>query len=273
MDVHPTAVIAAGAELADDVVVGPHCFVGPRVRLAAGCVLHSHVVIDGDTHVGDDCQFWPHSVIGTSAQHRDSDFEGRLRIGAHNRFRESVTVNVGSRAGRGITELGESNLLLAGAHVAHDASLGNHVTMTNSAMAAGHTSIADHAVIGAMVGLHQFARVGRLAMLGAGAMVPRDAPPYALVQGDRARIRGVNLVGMRRAGLDQDEVATIKRTYRLLFWRPEAFAARVARVRRELGGHPRVDEILAFLDGSRRGVLMARGRSDPGEPELQESGD
>ncbi len=266
MDVHPTAVIAEGAELGKGVRVGPYCVIGGSVRLADGCQLHSHVVIDGDTEIGPACEFWPFAVIGTTAQHRDPDHRAtdRLRIGAHNRFREAVTVHLGSHKDQGVTAIGNHNLFLAGCHVAHDATIGDHVTMTNGAMAAGHTVIADRAVLGAMVGLHQFARVGRLAMLGAGAMAARDVPPFALVHGDRARVRGVNQMGMRRAGLTLEDIAVVKRAFRQLFWRADALVERIERLR-ELGDHPLVAEIVTFLQGTRRGVIMARGRGIPTE--------
>lgn len=215
--------------------------------------------------LGPDCHVWPQAVLGTMAQHRDSDPEqelGKLRIGSGNRFREGVTINAGTPAHGGVTTLGNDNLLLAGAHIGHDATVGNNVTMTNVSMAAGHTIIQDRAVIGAMVGMHQFARVGRLAMLAAGAMMPKDAPPYAMVHGDRARIRGVNLIGMRRAGLSQDDISTVKRAYRMLFWRNEVLSDRCDRVEDELGDNHLVAEILTFMRGTSRGVLMARGRSD-----------
>ena len=271
MDVHPTAVIAKGADLGEGVQIGPYCVIGPRVRLGDRCRLHAHVVVDGDTEIGPDCECWPNVVLGTAAQHRefDSGSVGGLRIGARNRFREGCTVHTGTPKDQAITRIGNDNMFLAGAHVAHDAIIGDHVTMTNGAMTAGHSIVEDRAVLGALVGLHQFARIGRLAMIGGGAMVARDAPPFSLVQGDRAKIRGVNLIGLRRAGVSQEDVAVLKRAFRMLFWRIVPMAERVERTRRELGDHAFVAEVLHFLQGSKRGVIMARGHPDSNDERLE----
>ena len=262
MDVHPTAIIHDGARLGADVTVGPYCVIGPLVRLGDRCRLHAHVVIDGDTHIGHDTEIWPYASVGYVAQDKklgpDSPM-GSLRIGAHNKIREYVTINPGTPKGTGVTKIGDHNMLLIGAHIGHDAEFGSHIVMTNGSMAAGHTTIADRAILGAMVGVHQFCRVGKLVMLAAGAMVPKDAPPYAMVHGDRARIRGVNVIGMRRAGMSLDDVAVVTRAYRMLFWRSEIMPSRLEKVRSVWGDHPLVTEILDFMEGTKRGVLMARG--------------
>jgi UDP-N-acetylglucosamine acyltransferase len=269
MDVHPTAIIHDGARLGADVSVGPYCVVGPLVRLGDRCRLHAHVVIDGDTHIGHDTEIWPYASIGYIAQDKkltpDSPM-GALRIGAHNKIREYVTISPGTPKGTGVTKLGDHNMLLIGSHIGHDAELGSHIVMTNGSMTAGHTTIADRAILGAMVGVHQFCRVGRLVMLAAGAMCSKDAPPFAMVHGDRARIRGVNVIGMRRAGMSLADVAVVKRAYRLLFWRSEVISSRLEKVRATMGDHPLVNEILEFIEGTKRGVLMARGgRADLGD--------
>jgi UDP-N-acetylglucosamine acyltransferase len=267
MRVHSTAIVREGARIGADVEIGPYCVIGPEVRLGDGCRLHSHVTVEGDTHVGSRCEIWPFASLGAIAQDRKIDRRSRggvLRIGARNVFREHVTISPGTPAG-GATVVGDDNMLLIGAHIGHDVTVGNQTVFTNSAMAAGHTSIDDRAVIGAMVGIHQFCRVGKLAMLGAGAMLPKDAPPFAMVHGDRARIRGVNVIGMRRAGYSGDDVAVVKRAFRALFWRAEVMHVRVEKTRAAFGEHPLVAEILEFMRGTKRGVLMARGRSDPGE--------
>lgn len=266
MDIHPTAIIADGAKLGADVRVGPYCVVGPRVVLGDRCRLHAHVVIDGRTRIGDDCEMYPFSVLGTTPQDKklSGDSGGELVVGSNNKFREHVTVHGGTPFGSGITRVGDNNMLLAGAHVGHDATVGNNIVFTNGAAVAGHSQVQDNAILGAMVGVHQFARVGRMAMIGAGSMVSRDAPPFALVQGDRARLVGVNLVGLKRQGWSVDDVAIIKRAYRQLFWRTEPLAERLESVRNAFGEHPRVREILAFVADSKRGVIRPRGKLEVG---------
>ncbi len=267
MAVHPTAIIEDGAEIGEDVTIGPYSVIGPQVRIGSGCRLHAHVIVDGDTEIGPGCEIWPFASVGATPQDKKlqpDDEIGRLRIGAHNKIREYVTINPGTPKDRGVTTVGDHNMLLIGCHIGHDAKIGNHVVMTNGSMAAGHTEIADRAILGAMVGIHQFCRIGRLAMAGAGAMVPKDAPPFATVHGDRARIRGVNVIGMRRAGMSGDEIAMVKNAYRMLFWHTGVESERIERVRERFDNHPLVSEILNFMEDTKRGVLMARGRADSG---------
>ncbi|HLQ37638.1 MAG TPA: acyl-ACP--UDP-N-acetylglucosamine O-acyltransferase [Planctomycetota bacterium] len=261
MGIHPTAVVAATAVLADEVDIGPYCVVGGRVRLGARTRLHSHVAVQGDTTIGADCEIFPFAVLGETPQDKKikGEAEGVLRIGDGNRIREHVTIHGGTPFGNGTTRIGDHNLLLVGSHVGHDATIGNHCVLTNSAMVAGHALIGDRAILGAMVGVHQFARVGQLAMIGAGAMVSHDAPPFALVQGDRARLVGVNVVGLARNGYSAEQKAVIKRVYRLLFWRAGNLAQKVEQVRSSALGREDVGRlVLDFVSSSHRGVCMPR---------------
>lgn len=262
MGIHPTAVVAAGAELGASVEVGPYCLVGPEVRLGDRTRLLGHVVVDGDTWLGEDCEVFPFAVLGTTPQDKKlKPGEGgcKLRIGNRNRIREHVTIHGGTSFGGGMTAIGDDNMLLVGCHVGHDATIGNHTVFTNGAMAAGHTFIGDRAILGAMVGIHQFARVGTLAMIGAGAMLTHDAPPYAMVQGDRARLVGVNLVGLHRNQFTPEQTALIKRVFRLLFWRTGNFTEKLEFVRRSsFGRDPLSRNILDFVASSSRGVCMPR---------------
>lgn len=268
MAVHPTALVHPSAELGKDVDIGPYCVLGPRVRIAARTVLHAHVVIDGDTCLGEDNQVFPFACLGAKPQDKKltgKEVGGLLRIGSHNEIRENVTIHGGTPHGSGTTSIGDHNMLLAGAHVGHDATLGSRIVMTNGAMVAGHTKVEDRAILGAMAGLHQFARVGEAAMVGAGAMVSRDVPPYAMVQGDRARLVGLNLVGMKRGGLPSDQIVRMKRAYRMLFWRAGTLAERIENVTAFAGDDPLVRKVLEFVRLSRRGVVVPRARQDQGE--------
>lgn len=260
--IHPTAIVAAGAQLGEDVEVGPYCVVGKHVRLGARTRLVAHVVIDGDTWIGEECELFPFCSIGTTPQDKKLKSRGepaRLRIGKNNRIREHVTIHGGTPFGGGTTALGDNNMLLVGAHIGHDATVGSNVVFTNGAMAAGHTEIGDRAILGAMVGIHQFARVGKLAMVGAGAMVSHDAPPFAMIQGDRAKLVAVNKVGLHRNGYTAEQKALVKRVFRLLFWRAGTLHQRLEFVRASaLHRDPICQEIVDFVAASKRGICSPR---------------
>lgn len=279
--IHPTAVVAPTARIGADVVIGPYCLIGPHVRLGDRTRLLGHVVVDGDTWLGSDCEVFPFAVLGTTPQDKklrgDEPGPGKLRIGNHNRIREHVTIHGGTAFGSGTTTVGDHNMLLVGCHIGHDAEVGSHVVFTNGAMAAGHTRIDDRAILGAMVGIHQFARVGQLAMVGAGAMVSHDAPPYSMVQGDRARLVGVNLIGLHRNQFTSEQKAIIKRTFRLLFWRAGTVHQRVEALRASpLAREAACQKILDFVAESQRGVCTPRGgrRGEPADAgsEAREAG-
>jgi UDP-N-acetylglucosamine acyltransferase len=261
--IHPTAIVAPGARLGHNVEVGPYCTVGAGVTLGDNTRLSSHVVVDGDTTIGESCELYPFCVVGSSPQDKKIKggevVQGSLRIGSHNRIREHVTIHGGTPYGGGITTIGDHNLLLVGCHIGHDATVGSHVVFTNGAMAAGHTTIGDRVILGAMVGIHQFARIGKLAMIGAGAMVSQDAPPFATVQGDRAKLVAVNLVGMHRNGYTAEQKALVKRVFRLLFWRAGTLHQRLEMLRSSaLHRDPICREIVDFVAGSKRGVCGPR---------------
>lgn len=261
--VHATALVADGAVLAEGVEIGPYCIVGPKVRLGPGCRLHSHVVLEGDTALGADCEVFPFASVGTKPQDKKligAESTGILRIGNGNTIREHVTIHAGTPHGVGVTTIGDHNMLLAGAHIGHDSKVGDDIIFTNSAMAAGHTWIGNRAILGAMVGIHQFTRVGELAMVGAGAMLSHDAPPFALVQGDRARLVGVNLVGMKRAGIGVEDSTAVKQAFRTLFWQNGKLEDRIRTVRSSsIGNNPLVKQVLDFVADSPRGVCRPRG--------------
>ena len=264
MGVHPTAVVADGAALGADVEIGPYCVVGQKVVLGPSCRLHSHVVVEGDTHLGEGCQIYPHAVLGTTPQDKklkDGSSVSKLRIGSHNEIREFSTLHGGTEFGGGTTTVGSHNMLLVGCHIGHDAVVGDNVIFTNGAMAAGHTVVEDNAILGAMVGVHQFARVGRYSMVGAGSMLSKDAPPFSLVQGDRARLVSINVVGLRRAGFSSAQIGNVKRAYRALFWKPGTMGERLSSVRDLAEKDDLVQCIVKFAENSPRGLVMPRDRS------------
>ena len=219
--IHPTAVVDSGAELAADVEVGPYCVVGPGVRIADGSRLVGHVVVSGPPQIGTNNVFHPFSVIGGEPQIRKGalghDGRSSLVIGADNVFREHVTVNRSS--GDLPTTVGAKNLFMAGAHVAHDVTLGSHCVVANAVQLAGHAVVEDWVTFGGLSGVAQFIRVGQSAFVAAGAMCERDVPPFVIVQGDRARVRALNVVGLERRGVPLDSIARLKRAFARTFLR------------------------------------------------------
>lgn len=224
--IHPTAVIDPRAELAGDVEVGPYCLVGPGVRIDAGTRLLGHVVVTGNTSIGKANVFHPFAVIGGEPQIRKADAADGLRgaaagaptgaraalvIGSENLFREHVTVNVSS--GETPTTIGEKNLFMAGAHVAHDVTVGSHCVVANAVQLAGHVIVEDWVTFGGLSGVAQRLRIGQSAFVAAGAMCERDVPPFVIVQGDRARVRALNVVGLERRGIASESIARLEKAF------------------------------------------------------------
>jgi UDP-N-acetylglucosamine acyltransferase len=216
-EVHPSAHVEPGAEIGPDVRIGPFCLIGAEVRLARGVTLKSHAVITGDTEVGEETTVFPFATLGEVPQ--DLKFRGeksRLVIGARNRIREHVTINTGTEGGGGLTQVGDDCLIMAGAHVAHDCRIGDRVILVNNAALAGHCVIEDDVIVGGLSGVHQFVRIGRGAMIGAVTMVTADVIPYGLVQGPRGTLDGLNLVGLKRRGLDRGEIGALRELFNAL---------------------------------------------------------
>lgn len=258
MAVHNTAVVDNNAEIGEGCDIGPFAVIGAGVTLGAGCVVGPHSVILGPTVIGPRTVLSAHVVLGSppqDAKHDGSDT--RLVIGADNVFREFFTAHRGSSGGAGTTIIGDRNFFMASSHVAHDCVVGSDCTFANSAAIAGHVQVGDNVVLGGLAGVHQFARIGRLAMIGAGAMCAQDVPPFTLAQGDRARLYGLNVVGLRRKGLDHKAVHALRAAWRALFVTGGAIRAAMGRVRLEYGDVPEVGEVLAFLETTHRGVCRA----------------
>ncbi|MEJ6401806.1 acyl-ACP--UDP-N-acetylglucosamine O-acyltransferase [Yoonia sp. 2307UL14-13] len=216
-DIHPSSVIADGAVIGAGCTIGPFCVVGPDVMLGERVHLKSHVVIDGDTHVGEDTVIFPFAVIGEIPQ--DKKFDGektRLRIGARNRIREHVTMNTGTAGGGGETRVGNDGLFMAGCHIAHDAQIGDRVIIVNSSAIAGHCVIEDDVIVGGLCGVHQFVRIGRGAIIGAVTMVTNDVVPHGLVQGPRGVLDGLNLVGLKRKGVARSDITALRAAFQML---------------------------------------------------------
>lgn len=217
-EIHPSAIVDPGAQLSEDVVVGPYCCVGPEVELADGVRLISHAVVAGRTVIGPGCQIYPFASIGHQPQ--DLKFHGeksRLEIGANNIIREHVTMNPGTEGGGMITRIGDGCLFMIGAHVAHDCQIGDNVILVNNATLGGHVEIGEWAIIGGLSALHQFVRVGRHAMIGGMSGVENDVIPYGSVMGNRAHLSSLNLIGLMRRNFSREVIHDLRRAYRLIF--------------------------------------------------------
>lgn len=257
--IHPTALIAAGARIAEGVEIGPWCTVGADVELAAGVRLISHVVVEGHTIIGAGAVLYPFSTVGLAPQDLKYKNEPtRVEIGERTLIREHVTIHRGTPNGAGITRVGADCMLMNVVHVAHDCTIGNGVIIANNVVMGGHVQIGDNAVIGGSSAIHQFVRIGRAAMIGGVSGVEADVVPFGVVLGNRARLAGLNVIGMRRRGFDRAQIHAVRAAFREMFWGGGVFAERVAAVRARMAGDKLIDEMLAFMDvPSKRGLVRA----------------
>ena len=231
VEIHPTAIVEAGAELADGVRVGPFCVIGSKVRIGSGAIIKSHAVVTGDTEVGAQTEIYPFACIGEVPQ--DLKYRGedtRLVVGARCRIREGVTMNSGTEGGGGITRVGDDCLFMTGAHVGHDAQVGSRVIVANQGALAGHVVIEDDVIIGGLSGVHQWVRIGRGAIIGAVTMVTNDVIPYGLVQGPRGALDGLNLVGLKRRGVARSDITAMRAAYQMLAQGEGTFLDRARRL-------------------------------------------
>lgn len=254
--IHETAIVAPGARIGADCYIGPFSVVGDKVTLGDRVRLDSHVVIDGKTSIGDETHIYPFVSIGLAPQ--DLKYGGEptaTEIGKRNQIREFVTVHRGTSGGGGLTKIGDDNLLMAQAHVAHDCEIGNEVIMANAATLAGHVEIADKANIGAYSGVHQFCRIGYEAFVGGYSVVVKDAMPFAVIQGNHAKCYGLNRVGMRRRGYPKDVIEKLHRAFHILLSSKLNTTQAVEKIREEISGCEEVSLLVEFIEASKRGVV------------------
>lgn len=246
--IHPSAIVDPAAKLGEGVNVGPFCVVGPDVTLGDGVRLVSHVAVDGRTSIGAETVIYPFASIGHRPQ--DLKFHGEpseLVIGARNQIREHVTMNPGTEGGGMITRVGDDGLFMMGSHVAHDCVVGDHVIMANNATLGGHVTLGDYVIIGGLSAVRQFVRIGSHAMIGGMSGVENDVIPFGLVMGDRARLAGLNLVGLERRGFKKDDIHALRAAYRMLFGPEGTFAERVDGVGRDFGERALISDVLSFI--------------------------
>jgi UDP-N-acetylglucosamine acyltransferase len=246
--IHPTAIVAAGAELGEGVEIGPYCIVGAAVKLGARTRLLSHVVIDGDTELGEDCTVHPFAFLGGPPQHTGYRGEPtRLVVGARNLIREQVTMHLGTVQGRGVTTVGSDGFFFVGVHVGHDSIVGDNVTMANCATLGGHAQIADYVFLGGLSAVHQHSRVGRYAFIGGLAAVTKDVIPFGSAWGNHAHLEGLNLVGLKRRGFTREVINDLRAAYRLLFAEEGTLQERIEDLERVFSTSPDVKEIIDFV--------------------------
>lgn len=255
-NIHPTAIVGEGAVIGDDCHIGPFCTIGDAVTLGDGVRLDSHVVVDGTTSIGDGTRVYPFVSIGLAPQ--DLKYAGeptRTEIGKRNHIREFVTIHRGTVGGGGITRIGDDNLLMAQAHVAHDCQVGSSVIMANAATLAGHVEIDDRASVGAYSGVHQFCRVGVEAFIGGYSVVVKDALPYAIIQGNHAKCYGLNRVGAKRRGYPKETIEKLNHAFRLLLSAKMNTTQALEKIREDISGCKEVDLLVDFIENSKRGVV------------------
>ena len=258
--VHASAVIAPGAVIGEGCEIGPFCVVGPEVTLGARVVLKSHCVVTGWTELGDDTVIFPFASVGEVPQ--DLKYHGehtRLIVGQRCRIREGATLNTGTEGGGGITRVGDDVLIMTGAHVGHDAQIGNRVILVNNVAIAGHCVLGDDVIVGGLSGVHQWVRIGQGAIIGAVTMVTNDVIPYGLVQAPRGELDGLNLVGLKRRGVDRTEITALRAAYQTLAQEDGSFLDRARKLAEE-NDSPLVREIADFiLSKSDRSFLTPKG--------------
>ncbi|GJD34698.1 acyl-ACP--UDP-N-acetylglucosamine O-acyltransferase [Methylobacterium aerolatum] len=258
--IHPSAVVESGAEIGDDVRIGPFCHVGPEVVLGPGCELVSHVVVAGRTRVGARTRIYPFASIGHPPQ--DLKYRGEpstLAIGEECLIREGVTMNPGTAGGGLETVIGDRCAFLANSHVGHDCRVGSNVVFSNNVMLAGHCSVGDYAILGGGAAVIQFARVGAHAFVGGLSGLENDCIPYGMVLGNRAYLSGLNIVGLQRRGFAREDIHTLRRAYRLLFAAEGTLMERVEDVATSFESNGAVQEILDFIRaGGKRSICTPR---------------
>jgi len=252
--IHSTAVIHPKARVGDGCEIGPYCVIGEHVELGAGCKLHSHVVIDGHTKLGARNEIFPFASIGLKTQ--DLKWKGgvtRTEIGDGNTFREYVTIHSATSDGDATT-VGSNNHILAYCHVAHDCRLGSNIVMSNVGTLAGHVTVEDHAIVGGLAAVHQFCRIGKMAIIGGCSKVVQDVPPFMLADGNPAETRTINKVGLERNGVSEEAIGVLKSAYKILFREGLTIPNALVKIEKELAPLPEVLHLVQFVKSSERGI-------------------
>ncbi|TGU70071.1 acyl-ACP--UDP-N-acetylglucosamine O-acyltransferase [Geomonas terrae] len=255
--IHSTAIIQPGAKIAEGVEIGPYAVIGENVSIGKGTKVGPHAVIDGWTEIGENNTIFQMASVGAIPQ--DLKYRGEktwLKIGNGNTIREFASLHLGTVTGDGETTVGDNNLFMAYSHVAHDCHIGNNVIMANSATLAGHVTVEDYAIMGGLSAVLQFMRIGSHVMVGGMTSITLDVPPYTIVTGDRSesRLRGLNLVGLKRRGFPDESISSLKKAYKLLSMSGLKLAEAVEKMKTEVPKCPEVDHFIEFIETAKRGV-------------------
>lgn len=253
--IHETAIVHPKAEVGENVEIGAYSIVRENVTIGSRTKIGPHVVIDPYVDIGSDCRIFQFAAIGAEPQ--DLKFSGEktfVKIGSGNVIREFVTIHRGTADGSSVTEIGEDNLIMAYSHIAHDCKLGRRIVLSNNATLGGHITIGDYSVIGGLVAIHQFVRVGNFAFIGGKSAVVKDIPPYMIAAGDRAKLHGLNVVGLKRQGFSNNTLAMLKKAYRLVFRIGLTLNEAIERVAAEVEQVPEVVHLIEFIKSSERGI-------------------
>jgi len=264
-DIHPTALIDPAASLGDGVRVGAYAVVGPHVKLGDRCEVMAHAVVHGHTEVGADTRIHCHAVLGGAPQ--DLKYKGeptRLVLGENNQIRENVTLNVGTAQAGGITRVGSHNMFMANSHVAHDCVVGDRVILANNVMLAGHVRVHDGAILNGGVGVHHFTTIGAYAYVGGLSRITKDVPPYHIVEGHPSRVRGVNVIGLKRAGFAEATVQAVKEAHKLLFRSDRTMKDALRQLKVDFADVREVMELVRFLEASEGGRQGRQGERPRG---------
>jgi UDP-N-acetylglucosamine acyltransferase len=254
--IHKTAIVDPGAEIGEGVEIGAYSIIGPKVKIGAYTKIYPHVVIQGPTEIGEKCTIFPFASLGEIPQ--DLKYKGgetKLIIGNNNVIREYVTINRGTEEGGGKTVIGNNNFFMAYSHIAHDCTIKDFVIMANSATLAGHITIEEYAVIGGLVAIHQFVKIGRNAFIGGCSAIPQDVPPYCLAVGNRARLYGLNLTGLKRNNFSSEAIKNLKNAYRIIFRSGLTLNEAFQKIAETITDSPEVDHLVEFIKQSKRGIL------------------
>jgi UDP-N-acetylglucosamine acyltransferase len=254
-EIHPTAIISPKAEIEDDAFVGPFCIIHDGVHIKRGSKLISNVIIEGNTEIGENCTIYPFTSIGLPPQ--DLKYKGEptgVKIGNNNTIREYITLHRASVGGDGQTTLGDNNFLMAYVHIAHDCKIGNSVIMANVATLAGHVVVEDHAYIGGLVAVHQFTRIGAYTMVGGYSGVGQDIPPYMMASGTRAKLFGLNTIGLKRHGFSDSTINELKKAYKILFREKRTLKDAIKKIQEDLPYTDEIKHLIDFIQKNKRGI-------------------
>ncbi len=256
MSIHKTAIVHPKAQIAEGVEIGPYSVIGEHVSIGKNTKIGPHVVIEGWTEIGEENKIFQFASIGAVSQ--DLKYHGEeayLKIGNRNTIREYVTMNIGTEGGGGVTSIGDNNLFMISSHIAHDCQIGSNIIIANVGTLAGHITVDDGAIVGGVVAIHQFCRIGKMAIIGGCSKVVQDIPPFMMADGHPAEVRGINLIGLRRKQFEKDAISRIKDAHRILYRSNLNTSQAIDKLKEELGTDaPEVKTILDFVEKSERGI-------------------